>query len=186
MKPTRILTLALNAIGAGVLAFIAVRLLVGAGFAIPVSGINLLLTMPAIGIIDLALVWPILRYKKALADYLLGLNKRRPKRPEPFYAVRVVLISKASAVAGAWFLGWHLGVMAVQLTTNEVTDAVWLEGFGALGALLLVIAALVAERGCRLPDDGDDTAVGGEAKKVGPTGSSAVNVAKVRKESGRA
>lgn len=186
MKPTRILTLVLNTVGAAVVAFIVVRLMVGAGFAIPVSGINLLLTMPAIGIIDLALVWPILRYKKSLADYLLGLTKRRPKRPEPFYAVRVMLISKASAVAGAWFLGWHIGVVAVQLSTNEVTDAVWLESFGAVGALLLVIAALVAERGCRLPDDGDDSAVAGEAKTVGPKGSSAVNVAKVRKESGRA
>ncbi|MDE2386806.1 MAG: DUF3180 domain-containing protein [Actinomycetales bacterium] len=184
MKPTRILTLALNAVGAAVVAFIVVRLMVGAGFAIPVSGVNLLLTMPAIGIIDLALVWPILRYKKALADYLMGVTKRRPKRPEPFYAVRVMLISKASAIAGAWFLGWHIGVVAVQLTTNEVTDAVWLESFGALGALLLVVAALVAERGCRLPDDGDDSVAAESTKPVGTNG--AVNVAKVRKESGRA
>ena len=185
MKPTRILTLALNTVGAAIIGFIVVRLMVGAGFAIPVSGINLLLTMPAIGIINLALVWPILSYKKALADYLLAVTARRPKRPEPFYAVRVVLIAKASAVAGSWFLGWHLGVVAVQLTTNEVTESVWVEGSGALGALLLVTAALIAERGCRLPDDGDDAATAGETKKVGPAGSSAVNVAKVRKESGR-
>lgn len=184
MKPTRILTLVLNAIGAAVVAFILVRLMVGAGFAIPVSGINLLLTMPAIGIIDLALVWPILRYKKALADYMMGVTKRRPKRPEPFYAVRVMLISKASAVAGSWFLGWHIGVVAVQLSTNEVTDSVWLESFGALGALLLVVAALIAERGCRLPDDGDDAATAGSAKPLGTNG--AVNVAKVGKDSGRA
>ena len=167
MKPTRILTLVWNTVATTILAAIIVYALIGAGLAVPVSGINLLLTMPAIAIIDLALVWPILRYKKGLADYLLGVNPKRPKRPEPFYAVRVLLISKSSAIAGAWFLGWHVGVVIVQLNTGGLTDSVWRQVFGAVGSLLLIVAGLISERGCRLPDDGDDQASELGAKGVG-------------------
>lgn len=177
MKPTRILTLTLNVVITAVLAAIIVFALIGAGLAVPVSGLNLLLTMPAIGIIDLALVWPILRYKKGLADFRLGVSANRPKRPEPFYAVRVLMISKSSAIAGAWFLGWHLGVVFVQLNTGGLTESVWREGFGALGALLLMVAGLIAERGCRLPDDGDDKAGNGSANsaKAKPAGPAAAS-----------
>lgn len=168
MKPTRILLLLWNTIGAALMAALAVFLLIGAGLAVPTSGLNLLLTLPAIALIDIALVWPIMRYKKALADYLLGVSKKRPKRPEPFYAVRVLMISKSSALAGAWFLGWHLGVIFVQLSTAGFNESVAREALGAFGSLLLAIAGVIAERGCRLPDDGDDKVGETEAQPIAP------------------
>lgn len=172
MKPTKLSNLAWNAVAAAVLSFIAVRLMIGNGYAVPVSGINLLITMPGIGLVNLALALPILRYKRALADHLMGVGKSRPRRPEPFYAVRVLMIAKASALAGAWFFGWHLGVLVVQLTTNEISDSVGQEASGLLGALLLVVAAIVAERSCRLPDDGDkpETQSSPQGKPVDPVG----------------
>ena len=156
MKPTRVRVLLINAVATVAIAYLVVRLLVGAGLAVPVSGINLILTLPVIGIVDLLLVLPIMRYKKALADYLMGVSKQRPRRPEPFYAVRVLMIAKASSLAGAWFAGWHLGVIIVQLTSHDFNDSVWRETFGAVGSVLLVVAAIIAEHACRLPDDGDD------------------------------
>ena len=63
MKPTRIWLLVWNTLGAAILAALVVYLLIGAGLAVPVSGLNLLLTLPAIALIDIALVWPIMRYK---------------------------------------------------------------------------------------------------------------------------
>ena len=156
MKPTRVRVLLINAVATVAIAYLVVRLLVGAGLPVPVSGINLILTLPVIGIVDLLLVLPIMRYKKALADYLMGVSKQRPRRPEPFYAVRVLMIAKASSLAGAWFAGWHLGVIIVQLTSHDFNDSVWRETFGAVGSVLLVVAAIIAERACRLPDDGDD------------------------------
>ncbi|MEY2675635.1 MAG: hypothetical protein RL102_901 [Actinomycetota bacterium] len=170
MKPTKISALAINAIATVVIAYIIVTLMVGAGFAVPVSGINLVLTMPAIGLVNMLLVLPILRYKKALADYLMGVGRSRPKRPEPFYAVRVLTIAKASALAGAWFTGWHAGVVLVQLTNQEFTEAVWREAFGGIGSVLLVVAALIAERSCRLPDDGDDKKQAGSVAEPKPAG----------------
>lgn len=168
MKPTRIWMLVWNTLGAAILAALVVYLLIGAGLAVPVSGLNLLLTLPAIALIDIALVWPIMRYKKALADFMLGVNAKRPKRPEPFYAVRVLMISKSSALAGAWFLGWHLGVVFVQLGTSGFNESVAREALGAFGSLLLTIAGVIAERGCRLPDDGDDKAGDAATNSVPP------------------
>ncbi|MEY4742658.1 MAG: hypothetical protein RL672_1408 [Actinomycetota bacterium] len=152
MKPTRIATLVLHAVAVAIAAYVLVRLMIGAGWALPVSQLNLVLTIPAIALINLGLVWPILRYKKALADYLLRVSRKRPRRPDSFYAMRVLLIAKSSAIAGAWFLGWHVGVLIVQLTATNPNALIWREAFGALGSLLLVVAALIAERGCRLPD----------------------------------
>lgn len=170
MKPTKISTLVANAVATTGIAYLVVTLMVGAGYAVPVSGINLVLTMPAIGLVNLVLVLPIMRYKKALADFMMGVGGRRPRRPEPFYAVRVLTIAKASALAGAWFAGWHLGVVAVQLTNQELTEAVWREAFGGIGSVLLVVAALIAERICRLPDDGDDKKSAGQPAEPKPTG----------------
>jgi hypothetical protein len=173
MKPTKIRVLLLNAAVTVIVGFLTARLMVSGGFAAPVSGINLVLTMPAIGLVDLLLVLPILRYKKALADYLMNVAKQRPRRPEPFYAVRVLMIAKASSLAGAWFAGWHVGVVILQLTNHGINDSVLREGFGGLGAVLLVIAAVIAERSCRLPDDGDDKAK--DAKPVEPVASGPIS-----------
>ena len=166
VKPTRVLTLALHAVAVAIAAYILVRVMIGAGWALPISQLNLVLTVPAIALINLGLVWPILRYKKALADYMLQVSKRRPRRPDSFYAMRVLLIAKSSAIAGAWFTGWHVGVLVVQLTATTPNSLVWREAFGAIGSVLLVVAALIAERGCRLPDDGEDAAT--EKQPSGP------------------
>jgi hypothetical protein len=47
---------------------------------------------------------------------------------------------------------------------------VWREAFGGIGSVLLVVAALIAERSCRLPDDGDDKKQAGSVAEPKPAG----------------
>ena len=158
MKPTRILTLVVVAAATALVAYLAVRIAVGAGLAMPVSEANLLATLPSIGVVNIGLAVPILRYKRATARFSAGTEKTRPKRLNPFYAVRVVLVSKSAAIAGALFLGWHLGVLANQISTQVVSESIANTVVGLIGSLIMLVAGVVSERACRLPEDPSSTA----------------------------
>ena len=157
MKPTKILTLVINAAAVALLAYLGVRIGVGAGLAIPISEPNLLVTLPSIAVVNIGLAVPILRYKRATQRFIAGTQKSRPKRLNPFYAVRVVLVSKSASIAGAWFFGWHLGVLGNQVLTQVMSEAVVNTVIGLVGSLMMVIAGVIAEKACRLPED-DSTA----------------------------
>jgi hypothetical protein len=150
MKPTKILNLVLVVFITVVASFVAVRFLVGNGQAIPLSPMNLLITLVAIAILLLLLTLPIWQYKSGLKQAI----SKRPKRVDPFYAVRVVLLAKASSISGAVFVGWHLGIVLLQLFSPVRASAVLIQnGFGLAASLILVIAAFIAEQICRLPND---------------------------------
>jgi len=151
MKPTKASQVLVVVFGVMVLSFFAVRLLVANGMAVPASPTNLLVTLTAIAVILLALSVPIWRYKASLTQYSKG---PRPKRVDPFYAVRVLLLAKASAITGAGFVGWHLGAMIAQLTLPVGFTAALLQNtFGLGSSLILTVAAIVSEQICRLPDE---------------------------------
>ena len=154
MKPTKMSVVLVIVFGVTVLSFLAVRLLVANGMAVPASPTNLLVTLAAIAVILLALTIPIWRYKASLTQYTKG---PRPKRVDPFYAVRVVLLAKASAITGSGFVGWHLGAMIAQLSLPvSFTAALLQNSFGLVASVVLTIAAIVAEQICRLPDEPKD------------------------------
>jgi hypothetical protein len=154
MKPTKISVVLVIVFGVTVVSFLAVRLLVANGMAVPASPTNLLVTLAAIAVILLALTIPIWRYKASLTQYTKG---PRPKRVDPFYAVRVVLLAKASAITGSGFVGWHLGAMIAQLSLPvSFTAALLQNSFGLVASVVLTIAAIVAEQICRLPDEPKD------------------------------
>ncbi|WP_029151337.1 DUF3180 domain-containing protein [Microbacterium indicum] len=77
---------------------------------------------------------------------------------DPFRAVRVVVLAKASSIVGAVVAGVAAG-MLVYLLTRPVVP-----GLGsmaeviasAIGGMILVILALIAEHLCTLPKDPDD------------------------------
>ncbi|MEN9753482.1 MAG: hypothetical protein RL670_1173 [Actinomycetota bacterium] len=153
----------LVAVAAAVAVVVAIgmRIAVSAGLAIPELPKSLLVTLPSIAIVLGALGIPMFRYHKGLRDLLEKKTQVRPKRPDPFYAVRVLLLSKAAAISGALFTGVSLGLIATQLTAPVlVWSSIGFNIVGAAGALLMVIVALLVERACRLPDDG---AAGNEA-----------------------
>jgi hypothetical protein len=154
MKPTKASVVLVIVFGVTVLSFVAVRLLVANGMAVPASPTNLLVTLAAIALILLGLTIPIWRYKASLTQYTKG---PRPKRVDPFYAVRVVLLAKASAITGSGFVGWHLGAMIAQLSLPvSFTAALLQNSFGLVASVVLTIAALVSEQICRLPDEPKD------------------------------
>ena len=54
------------------------------------------------------------------------------------------------------FASWHLGVVVFQLSGAVVVQGLVLQNaFGFIASVLLVIAALVTEQICRLPQDQD-------------------------------
>lgn len=157
MKPTKILHLIVATAVAAIASYLLIRLAVGAGFKVPVSGLNLILTLPIIGAIVLLLAIPIIRYRRSLREFAkstAALTTPRPKRVDPFYAVRVLLLAKATAIAGSLFAGWHLGAVAVQASQPVIADAIWLNVAGLIGSALMAAAGVITERICKIPDAG--------------------------------
>jgi hypothetical protein len=154
MKPTKASSVIAVIFVMAVLSFLAVRLLVSNGMPIPTSPTNLLLALAFIAVVVLGLAVPIWRYKTALTQYKTG---SRPKRVDPFYAVRVVLLAKASALTGSGFLGWHLGALIAQLSLPVgFTAALLQNSFGLVASVVLTAAAIISEQICRLPDEPND------------------------------
>ena len=154
MKPTKASVVLVIVFGVTVVSFVAVRLLVANGMAVPASPTNLIVTLAAIALILLGLTIPIWRYKASLSQYTKG---PRPKRVDPFYAVRVVLLAKASGITGSGFVGWHLGAMIAQLSLPvSFTAALLQNSFGLVASVVLTVAAIVSEQICRLPDEPKD------------------------------
>ncbi|TXK19060.1 DUF3180 family protein [Homoserinibacter sp. GY 40078] len=94
----------------------------------------------------------------ALAIPIRRATRGRVRRPvDPFYATRVVLLAKASAVAGALVGGAGLGLL-VELLIRPVsaTDAVWRTVATLVAGVVLLVAGLVAETLCIVPPDDDE------------------------------
>jgi hypothetical protein len=90
---------------------------------------------------------------------LLGRPVRRlvrgkAKRPvDPFFATRVLMLAKASSLAGALLVGTGIGLLvyAVSRTGSVSTPAFWPDALLGIGALALCVAGLVVEWWCHIP-----------------------------------
>jgi hypothetical protein len=152
MKPTKLSLLLLISIPSTLSSFFVASFMVGRGLQVPVSPANLLITLAAISTVLLALSIPIWRYRSALKQK----PSQRPKRVDPFYAVRVLLLAKASSLAGVLFASWHLGLVIFTLSgTVVVQNLVLQNSFGFIASAMLIAAALITEQICRLPQDAD-------------------------------
>jgi hypothetical protein len=86
---------------------------------------------------------------------------RPPRRPlHPVQVARAAALAKASSPAGAVALGVYAGLFAwTARRSDELAaasrDAV-VSGLSALAALALVVAALLLERACRVPEPPQD------------------------------
>jgi drug/metabolite transporter (DMT)-like permease len=110
---------------------------------IPPSSLGLGLTLTAVLLV--ALAWPV---RRAAAG---------ERRIDPFYATRVVVLAKASALAGALLAGAAGGLVSYLLSRSVVAISSTLTATGTLvAAVILLIAALVAEHFCRIPPDEDE------------------------------
>lgn len=149
MKITRVGTLVLLA-AAGVGGAVLLEwLLVASGKPILNPPYSFGITLAGVAAVLVALALPI---RRAVTD--------RAKPIDPFYAMRVLVLAKASALVGAAFLGGGIGLLGWILTrpvlgVGSVPQAV----VTLVGAGLLLSAGYIAELLCRIPpgDDPDDT-----------------------------
>jgi hypothetical protein len=164
MKPTKILSLIIAAIVAAAITFVVVKALVANGGSVPVAPYNLLISIPSIAIIELLAAIPVFRYRRELVKF--ATSGKRPKRIDPFYAVRILALAKASAISGALFAGFALSLVVLQATLPVISESIWLNAIGLVESIVLIVVALLIERSCKLPEDGEAP----EAKAAGRSG----------------
>lgn len=148
MKRTSAITLiAFGVIGVAGGIFVQVAL-AGSGQPGIKPPLTLAVGLAVIGVIDIALAWPIRTVAK-------GGTK---SRVDPFYATRVVVLAKASSMSGALLTGAAAGFVAYFLSRS--VPAVGSVGFSIAtlaGAVVLMVCGLIAEHMCTLPpDEGDE------------------------------
>jgi len=119
-----------------------------AGWPIIVPPVTVPLALLLITVILLVLAWPIRQATRG----------KSARRVDPFIAMRVALLAKASSLSGSLMLGVGLGVTAYLLTRSVVpaVASVWLAIGMALSAAVLLVGGLIAEHFCTLPPDDDE------------------------------
>ena len=136
-----------------VLGAASTQILVGSGFAFPISPASLLLTMPLIGVAVFLATLPIAQYRREVEG---GLVPRRAKNPNPFFAFRALVLSRATVISGAGFLGWHLGLVLWLLSFSAVTTATLTPSlWGIAGSAVMTLGGYLGQRNCRTPKDKD-------------------------------
>lgn len=132
------------------------QLMVSSGQPFPVSPESLLVTLPITAVAIYLSTLPVMRYRKRQEKYLRGELKDRPARVNPFYAFRVLILSRALSMAGAGFAGWHLGqliwVFAFSVPGAQLLTPTF---FGLLGGSAMLLGGILGEQNCKAPKDPD-------------------------------
>lgn len=148
MKRTGAGILAVAAILGAAAGFLLDQLYTAAGRATFTPVLSLPILLVLLGALVVVLAVPIRRATRGEAS----------ARVNPFRAVRVAMLAKASSIVGAAVGGFALGLLAFLLT-RPVTPSVGSMGeiiaTAAAGAVL-VVAGLVAEHLCTIRKDDDD------------------------------
>lgn len=155
MGPTRVRDLAVVAVIAMVVGYLAIRLIYR--YFPPITlwtGLSLL----AVAAVE---VWWALSVRGRIREGRIGVGGGRL---HPLAVARTVAIAKASAWAGAVMAGWWIGVLAYlgPRRTELRVAAADLPGtaVAVLSALALAAAALWLQHCCKSPGEPDEDAVG--------------------------
>lgn len=156
--PGILLVAAVLGVGAG---FVVDQLLTSTGRPTFTPTVSLPIVLVLLGALVLVFAVPIRRATRGDA-----------KAVNPFRAVRVAMLAKASSIVGAAVGGLALGLL-LFLLTRPVPPSL-----GSMGTILvtaaagaaLVVAALVAEQLCTIRKDDDDTQHGGGDAGAGAVG----------------
>jgi hypothetical protein len=153
-RPGTVVILVLSALSLGFLVELGLAA-AGSSILLPPSSLALALVLSAIVVV--ALAWPIRQ----------ATHGKARKRLNPFVAVRVAALAKASAYSGSLLLGAAAGLLLYLLTRSVLpaVASIWLAIGMAFGAALLLVGGLVAEHFCTLPpDENDDGPKRGEVR----------------------
>ncbi len=118
--------------------------------------VTLAIALAVIGGIVVSLAAPIRRMTRGSAAPV-----------DPFFATRVLMLAKASAVTGALIAGFGLGVLAYLLTRSIIAVGSVTQAIACMvGAGVLLAGGLVAEQMCRIPPRDDDEPPGDNQVKA--------------------
>ncbi|MFL6137670.1 MAG: DUF3180 domain-containing protein [Frankiaceae bacterium] len=147
MRPTPVRLLLAVAVAAGAVTYAVVRLWYGSLPLIPLYAPG---TVAFLAVAELFTA-------TSVRARLHGAPGTRPI--DPLVVARLVALAKASAYAGSIALGGYVGYLAYAVqgldNPNHAHDA-GASAFGAAMSLVLVLAALLLERVCRVPGPPED------------------------------
>lgn len=149
MRHTRPVTVVLYGVVGIVVGFVLEVALAAAGQPVMIPPYTLAITLVAAAVIVVVLAVPIRR----------AIRGTSATRINPFRAMRVVVLARASSLVGALIAGFSGGVLAFLLTRPVVADvgSLWPGIVAVLAGVVLLAAGLVAERLCTLPPDDPET-----------------------------
>jgi Protein of unknown function (DUF3180) len=148
VKRTRPLILVLFAVvGAGA-GWLVDVILTAFGAAVATLPFTLALSLAVIAVLVLVFAVPV---RRAVRD-------RENHTVDPFYATRVLVLAKASSVAGSLLFGAAVSIVAYLLTRTVIAavGSIFSSGACVVGAVVLVVCGLVAESMCSIPPDDKD------------------------------
>ncbi|ROP72790.1 DUF3180 domain-containing protein [Curtobacterium sp. PhB115] len=150
MKQTRVSTLLSIAVVTAVAGFALDAILASRQAPTLMLAVPLGITLAFIGIAVVLMARPVRRHARD------GAGRARPV--DPLYAIRVVVLAKASSICGALFGGFAIGLVVYLLTRSVVPSlgSTLPNVIAVGGALVLTVCALVAERMCIAPPGDDD------------------------------
>ena len=148
MKRTRPFILVLFAVigvGVGLLLQLILAATGNPGASAPFT---LSLSLAVIGVLVVVFAVPV---RRAVRD-------REKHRVDPFYATRVVILAKASSIAGSLLFGATSAIVGYLLTRTVVAavGSIFTSGAAVVGSVILLVCGLVAENMCSLPPDDED------------------------------
>ena len=145
-RPTSLVLLVL--LGAAVGWFTQVAL-VAFGLPALIPPVTFALVLALVGIAVVLLALPIRRVVRGTAK----------ARVDPFFATRVVILSKTASLAGSLFGGAAIAILSFLLSRSVVpgVGSLTVSTAAVFGAVIMLVGGLVAENMCTLPpDDGSE------------------------------
>jgi hypothetical protein len=123
-------------------------IIVSMGSAVVSAPFTLALSLAVIGLLVVLFARPV---RRAVRD-------RENHTVDPFYATRVVILAKASSIAGSLLLGATAATVGYLLSRAVVAavGSIFTTGAAVVGSIILLVCGLVAENMCILPPDDDD------------------------------
>ena len=151
MSGLRALVLAVTALVAGLLGYVASIVASSRGWQAPVMHWISMLALMALAVVVLAAGWRVCKARTRTAKRAVN----------PIGAVRTLVLAQASAYVGAALGGWHLGVLIDLTRVNGFgSDATWAAALHTFGGAVLVGVGYAVQAMCKLPPE--DSAGGEE------------------------
>jgi uncharacterized protein DUF3180 len=144
-RPFVLVLFAIVGAGAGLLLQV---ILAAAGTAVASAPFTLALSLAVIGVLVVVFAVPVRR----------SVRDREKHRVDPFYATRVVILAKASSIAGTLLFGATSVIVGYLLTRAVIATvgSIFTSGAAVVGSVVLLVCGLVAENMCSLPPDDED------------------------------